>query len=40
MTELIDIKNYEAAENTWRLADKLMVDLIEEAHGYVVRPDQ
>jgi hypothetical protein len=37
MAELIDNKDYSAAESQLRVVDKLMVDLIEDANGYVVR---
>jgi hypothetical protein len=37
MAELIDNKDYSAAESQLRVVDKLMLDLIEDANGHVVR---
>lgn len=37
MSELIDNKNYSAAETILLDAEELMLDLIEDAKGYVVR---
>jgi hypothetical protein len=37
MSELIDKKDYSAAETSLRVADRLMLDLIEDTGGYVVR---
>jgi hypothetical protein len=38
MTELITNKNYAEAEHILRAVDQLMLDLIEDMGGQVVRP--
>lgn len=40
MTELIENKDYETAEALLRVTDRLMIDLIEDANGFVVRTDE